>query len=169
MSSGRLSGPAPTSVWAVTVTRYSVHFSKFFKRYWELSGGMLEIWWVVVSFPSVAVYWMVYCVMIPFCSSTGGGRQLTRILVELGLEHLTSSGGPEGSGWWVGFGAGFFFFFVCGLVWSGRSLNFCFKGVWGFVLIGMMMAELTKQNGKKRRGKKMTQNEEKSTRTYVGK
>ena len=51
---GRLSGPAPTSVWAVTVTRYSVHFSKFSKRYWELSGGMLAIWRVAVSSPSAA-------------------------------------------------------------------------------------------------------------------
>lgn len=50
-----------------------------------------------MSSPSFAVYSIVYCVMIPFCNSTAGGLQLTRMLVELGLKHLTSRGGPEGS------------------------------------------------------------------------
>lgn len=37
--------------------------------------------------------------MIPFWNSARGGAQLTRMLVELGLEHVTSCGGAEGSDW----------------------------------------------------------------------
>lgn len=34
---------------------------------------------------------------MPFCFSTGGGCQLTKILVELGLMQLISWGGADGS------------------------------------------------------------------------
>lgn len=78
---------------------YSVHFSRFSRRYEELSGGIRLTCWEVLLSPSVTEYWMEYPVMFPFWNSARGGTQLTRMLVELGLEHVTSWGGAEGSDW----------------------------------------------------------------------
>lgn len=93
----KLSGPGPTSVWAVTVIRYSVHFSSCSKRYLVVSEGIPKILWGLSSSPSTEVYLMEYSVIMPFCFSTGGGCQLTKILVELGLVQLMSWGGADGS------------------------------------------------------------------------
>lgn len=94
----KLSGPSPASVCALTVMPYSVHFSRFSRRYGELSGEIPSILFDVLL-PSVVAYWMEYPVMMPFWNSTGGGAQLTRTLVELGLVHLMSWGGAEGTDW----------------------------------------------------------------------
>lgn len=93
----KLSGPGPTSVCAVTVMRYSVHFSSCSKRYLVVSEGMPKISWGLSSSPSTEVYLIEYSVIMPFCFSTGGGCQLTKILVELGLVQLMSWGGADGS------------------------------------------------------------------------
>lgn len=97
INTDKLSGPGPTSVWAVTVIRYSVHFSSCSKRYLVVSEGIPKISWGLSSSPSTAVYLMEYSVIMPFCFSTGGGCQLTKILVELGLVQLMSWGGADGS------------------------------------------------------------------------
>ena len=98
-SRGRLAGPGPASVWALTATLYSVHRSRFSSSCWELPGGRSVVRRWEAFPPSVGEYWTEYLVIIPFCNSTGGASQLTRMLVELGLEHLTSWGGAEGSDW----------------------------------------------------------------------
>lgn len=97
INTDKLSGPGPTSVWAVTVIRYSVHFSSCSKRYLVVSEGIPKISWGLSSSPPTAVYLMEYSVIMPFCFSTGGGCQLTKILVELGLVQLMSWGGADGS------------------------------------------------------------------------
>ena len=43
------------------------------------------------------MYLMEYAVIMPFWFSTGGGFQLTKMLVELGLVQLMSWGGADGS------------------------------------------------------------------------
>lgn len=98
ISSCKLSGPSPASVCARIVMPYSVHFSRFSRRYGELSGGIPSIL-LVILLPSVVEYWMEYPVMTPFWNSRGGGAQLTRMLVELGLVHVMSWGGAEGTDW----------------------------------------------------------------------
>lgn len=97
INTARLSGPGPTSVWAVTEIRYSVHFSSCSKRYWVLSEEIPKISWGLTSSPSIPMYLMEYAVIMPFCFSTGGGFQLTKMLVELGLVQLMSWGGADGS------------------------------------------------------------------------
>lgn len=97
INTAKLSGPGPTSVWAVTEIRYSVHFSSCSKRYWVLSEEIPKISWGLTSSPSIPMYLMEYSVIMPFCFSTGGGFQLTKMLVELGLVQLISWGGADGS------------------------------------------------------------------------
>ena len=64
-SSCKLSGPSPASVCARIVMPYSVHFSRFSRRYGELCGGIPSIL-LEILLPSVVEYWMEYPVMTPF-------------------------------------------------------------------------------------------------------
>lgn len=136
ISSCKLSGPSPASVSARTVMPYSVHFSRFSSRYGELSGEIPSIL-LDDLFPWVVEYWMEYPVITPFWNSRGGGAQLTRMLVELGLVHVMSWGGAEGTDIWPVLRRGCLgkcYFIVCAWWfiggWRGEEVRFAMKE-WG--------------------------------------